>query len=113
MFKTHVYANERGASEPQKQYQFLVLAAIRLGNRISPEGYDPFLFVLEDVGSRDIQILPDFWADAKTPMKYGQFAPILSLGEWDILFAKARSIVENRRTETRSHAQCNDDLRFS
>jgi hypothetical protein len=81
----HTYANDPSG----KQYSFIVTRAVRLGTRLADETYDPFLLVLQEIGTSNEQILPTFWAHGKSNTERGgQFPPLLSLEEWKTLFRR-------------------------
>lgn len=83
------FANEK--KEPLDTVQtYKVLRVARLYSRLRPDGYDPFLFLLQhEDNARDKKVWPIFWApDKKGKIRGGQFPPLLSSQDWKRLFRK-------------------------
>jgi hypothetical protein len=79
----HTYANDPS----EKQHSFVVTRAVRLRTRAADETYDPFLLVLREIATSEVQILPTYWAHGRSNTdRGGQFPPMLSLEEWKTLF---------------------------
>jgi hypothetical protein len=50
--------------------------------------YDPMLFVMRDLANGRYSILLQYWVKVKGGWRYGQFPPILSVGELETLLKR-------------------------
>jgi hypothetical protein len=83
----HHYANVKG-----EENNYEVIRAARLYPRRRKDGFDPFLLLLQhEVDSKNLKVLPIFWApDGSGKIRGGQFPPLLSSKDWKELFRKLK-----------------------
>lgn len=86
----HYYVLHHFANAGGEENNWEVTRVARLYSRRRKDGFDPFLLLLQHEDDHtNRKILPIFWApDTKHKIRGGQFPPLLSAGDWKLLFRR-------------------------